>query len=403
MIQLTGLEIQNFLCFSEADLSLDSRGLLCVLGDNRDSGAADSNGAGKSALFEALFWGLFGKTLRAIKLDDVIRRDAEKEGCLVRVSFKDTDTGESYVVLRTRKHHEKGSDVWLESYASDGILKDLRGEKTRSGTQSVIEAVLGMGSDMFKQIVLFGIGGHTRFSELGDAGQKKLLEEILKLSIYERAAASARKQKSDNQKEADKQEIHIQYARSAHAEAKRTHERCFEIAKEYRAQEDLHKARLEREIIELESDIKDTENDIASHVMADAVDHGDLRKQLDRESRELWNREKAEHLSAELEVTQLRDLWHTAKAEKTSLWKDLERLQKLEANECPLCHQKLKKEHDPTPEIERLQGLISEKNSELNRLKDEGELRKSGKEEITKKYREKNQELSALFDAIDEK
>ncbi len=66
MPRFLALDVNAFARFVEPfHLRLDRRGLVLVEGENRDSGDAfDSNGAGKSMLFEALTWAITGKMAR---------------------------------------------------------------------------------------------------------------------------------------------------------------------------------------------------------------------------------------------------------------------------------------------------------------------------------------------------
>ena len=71
-MRIETVKIENFLGISEAELSLDNRGLLLIQGENRDDPSAKSNGAGKSTIPDAISWCLFGKTARGVSSDDVI-------------------------------------------------------------------------------------------------------------------------------------------------------------------------------------------------------------------------------------------------------------------------------------------------------------------------------------------
>lgn len=187
MIQITRISARNFLSFGNLELNISS-GLVCVVGENRDNAAASSNGSGKSSLLEALYWGLYGKTIRKVASDQVIRFDV-KEGCYVKVEFRD-QSGMQYVVERWRGDRSHGNDVHFFSVDASGGQTDLRGEKSRTGehtTQKKIETVIGLSEALFRQVVLFGQGGMERFSQLTDSEKKALLEDILHLTVYEKA------------------------------------------------------------------------------------------------------------------------------------------------------------------------------------------------------------------------
>ncbi|NIR17999.1 MAG: AAA family ATPase, partial [Desulfobacterales bacterium] len=96
------LKAENFLSLGDVKLKLANRGVVLIMGENRDASGASSNGAGKSAIWDAMVWGLFGKTLRGITGDDVVNLKAKKN-CKVRLSLKD-DAGQDVKIIRYRKH-----------------------------------------------------------------------------------------------------------------------------------------------------------------------------------------------------------------------------------------------------------------------------------------------------------
>tara|TARA_Y100000034_G_scaffold108277_1_gene138529 strand:+ start:2945 stop:4552 length:1608 start_codon:yes stop_codon:yes gene_type:complete len=62
-MQIKKVSIQNFYSIKKIDFDFTKyKGVTLIEGENKDTGG--SNGAGKSALFEAVVWGLYGKTIR---------------------------------------------------------------------------------------------------------------------------------------------------------------------------------------------------------------------------------------------------------------------------------------------------------------------------------------------------
>jgi len=54
MASLSHLKVKDFCCIGELDINLKDRGLVLVTGDNQDTSAASSNGAGKSTFFKSI-------------------------------------------------------------------------------------------------------------------------------------------------------------------------------------------------------------------------------------------------------------------------------------------------------------------------------------------------------------
>src|SRR5258708_3412730 len=72
-------------------------GLYLLTGDNQDEPKLGSNGAGKSTLLDAVYWCLFGKSLRGLKASDVITWG--EDHCIVTVSLR---VGRNIVVTRSQ-------------------------------------------------------------------------------------------------------------------------------------------------------------------------------------------------------------------------------------------------------------------------------------------------------------
>lgn len=168
-MRFTELYAENFFTIDKLTLDLADQGLVLVLGENKDAPRADSNGAGKSSLLDALCWGLWGKTIRNLEGDAVVHRFRKKD-CYVRVTFE--DAGRTYVVERFRKHtkHAKPNDLLL---TIDGAVA---AGASMAATQDFITQVLGLDFPTF-QVMMPGAG--IKAADLTDAKIKESLEKIL--------------------------------------------------------------------------------------------------------------------------------------------------------------------------------------------------------------------------------
>ena len=66
MLNFKSIKAKNFLCFENLDVDLQDKGLTLVEGKYLASQRQDSNGAGKSSIFESILFTLYGKTARGI-------------------------------------------------------------------------------------------------------------------------------------------------------------------------------------------------------------------------------------------------------------------------------------------------------------------------------------------------
>ena len=177
------LQLQNFLSFADATVDLSGlRGLVLLSGEHRgSSAAADSNGAGKSALIDGLCWALYGKMARPKhRAEDVVRRTVGAD-TMVRLVFEDA-LGRSIEVRRYRKHSTFKDALYLEVEGAD-----VRGS-SMAETQKRIDTVVGLDHDTFIGSVLYTQHPlRGRFAELGDEQKKELLDAILGAEILGRA------------------------------------------------------------------------------------------------------------------------------------------------------------------------------------------------------------------------
>jgi DNA repair exonuclease SbcCD ATPase subunit len=179
-MKLLRLEVENFLSFAAEALDLP-QGLVAVYGQNADNPGAGSNGSGKSALFDAVAWALYGQTLREIGTDDVVRRGAKT--ATVRLAFE--VDGQSFLIERQR-----GGKSALTLVGPDGT--DLS-QATIAMTQDKINAILGMDFQLFCTVAAF-TQDVLRFARATDKEQKETLEKLLGLDVYGRALEKVRKE-----------------------------------------------------------------------------------------------------------------------------------------------------------------------------------------------------------------
>jgi len=186
-MNILSVEIDNFLIVDHVSVNLHDRGLVRISGVNKDDATSGSNGAGKSTIIEAVYWGLFGDTLRSLKsVDDVINSNVGGN-CAVTVELE--DSGITIRVTRYRKHSKYKNNLFL--YIDD---VDSRGKDNRE-TQEFIEALIGVDKTTFASSIVFGQGyskNLRRFSELTDKEQKECLEKILELEVFQDAFSEAK-------------------------------------------------------------------------------------------------------------------------------------------------------------------------------------------------------------------
>jgi len=155
--------------FGEHVFAFSRKGLVLVSGRNLDDPRCDSNGSGKSSLFDALDWGLFGKVPRGDHVDSVVNEEARS--CQVRVELVD-DAGQAVIIERSRGK-ESNLRFWVG--AEDRQALDVK------ETQACIERVLGLDRDTFHAAVYFGQNDLVRYADSTDSERMETLTRILQL------------------------------------------------------------------------------------------------------------------------------------------------------------------------------------------------------------------------------
>lgn len=169
-MKIVKIELTNYGPFyGTHSFSFDSRGLLLVMGDNQDEPRMDSNGSGKSHVFDALDWCLFPKVPRGDHVDSVINDEAKS--CSV-TTYLENDRGQAASITRKR-----GKKNELQ-FVLDGVD---RSALDMNETQRLIEDFLGLDRDVFHAAVLFGQTDLARYADSSDTERMATLTKILQL------------------------------------------------------------------------------------------------------------------------------------------------------------------------------------------------------------------------------
>lgn len=187
------LKIKNFLIVSDATISLADRGLLLIEGQNDDDESANSNGAGKSSIVDALCWCLFGVTARGVSGDAVINKKAKKE-CVVGVEVWTEDLN-CYYIERGRKSKRLGNNLIVQHVVIDGL--DVGGsceltKTTVAETQKVVNDILGCSYEVFTASIYAAQEKMPDLPALTDKVLKTLIEEAAGIDRLQKASEIAK-------------------------------------------------------------------------------------------------------------------------------------------------------------------------------------------------------------------
>lgn len=187
MLKITNITIKNFLSVGNATqaIRLDQNGLTLILGSNMDAtGGETRNGAGKSTILQAISYGLYGKPLTKIKVDNLIN-NINNKGLMVSIEFE--RDGSVYRIERGRKPQVLR---WFVNDKEQKETNDALGEN--SHTQEEIERVVGMSHTMFLHVLAMNTFT-APFLQMKAAEQRAVIEELLGIMTLSQRAEALKK------------------------------------------------------------------------------------------------------------------------------------------------------------------------------------------------------------------
>lgn len=173
------LLLQNFMSYRDdvPPLDFDGIAIACLAGEN---------GAGKSALLDAMTWALWGKA-RLNSDDDLIALGAVEMSVALEFELDQ----QHYQVIRKRSKGKRAkSELHFHVRNGDG-WRSLSEEVIRE-TQARIDGVLRMDYDLFVNSAYLRQGHADEFTRKPPRDRKQVLADILDLEIYERLEKQAK-------------------------------------------------------------------------------------------------------------------------------------------------------------------------------------------------------------------
>jgi DNA repair exonuclease SbcCD ATPase subunit len=161
-MRILSVKINNILSIEDAYVEFGNSGLMLVEGWNHDVGRA--NGAGKTAIFNALTFALFDKLPRKVTATEILRRGSKSGSVEVHVEVN----GDKYMVRRSRP---KG-------------VTFFKGTEVLTVTQEGFERILGLNYNQFIISMYAAQGTSTRFLSINDSDKKQFLLQLLNLEEF---------------------------------------------------------------------------------------------------------------------------------------------------------------------------------------------------------------------------
>ena len=169
------LKIKNFLSVGEEQVIVKfTKGLHIITGINRDK-EDRRNGVGKSTIADALYFAIFGTTLRDIK-KEFISNNLTDGTCEVQLSFNVNSTrgNDNFTIVRTlnpSKLHifKNGVDKTRDSIANTTVY---------------IGDVLSSSPEVFQNCVIMTLNNTLPFMAKSKIDKRKFIEQVFNLQIF---------------------------------------------------------------------------------------------------------------------------------------------------------------------------------------------------------------------------
>ena len=186
------LRLKNFMCYRDnvAPLNFSSLHVACLCGDN---------GSGKSSIFDAMTWALWGEASRG-KNDDLIYSGQSD----MEVELEFLSGADRYRIIRkySRASATRPPQTMLDLQLFNGDLFKPIAEHVKRETQAKINNLLHLDYPTFINSAMLLQGRSNEFSRKRPGERKEILANILDLSFYDQLEQEARTNADKNKSEA---------------------------------------------------------------------------------------------------------------------------------------------------------------------------------------------------------
>lgn len=187
IVSFETISIQNFLSYGKRQTIKFKDGITAILSMNHDKNN-DTNGGGKSALFNAIAFALFGNTIKDLKKDEIVNRIAG-EDCLVELEFTVDDNGkkDKYCISRGI------APSFCKLYKND---EDI----TLSGipaTNDYIANLIGTSENMFQNTVMMSADDQVPFMRQRKNEKREFIEGVFSLEFIKDMAKIVKSEADD--------------------------------------------------------------------------------------------------------------------------------------------------------------------------------------------------------------
>ena len=188
------IEFKNL--FSHVDSSYEFKNNRCVVifGDNRTDRSLENNGAGKTTLFEAICIALTNDSLRNIKKDNFINREADS--CFISFKLHNPVLRKELIIQRTFFRGSKSANVKI----FENGIQNTQVTSVAEANKRVLE-LIGISREDLLRYYIISQDNHYTFFTASDAEKKEIMNRITSADMINPAIEELNNRKTIKQDE----------------------------------------------------------------------------------------------------------------------------------------------------------------------------------------------------------
>lgn len=128
------------------------------------------NGAGKTSIFEAIVWCIYGVT--KLKADNVVNKTVGEN---TKVELEFTENNKDYIITRYRKHKTHKNNVYIFENGTNISLKN------QADTQELIQKIVGIDSRAFMSSIVLSSETYKQFLRETNSVRLQIFESVFSL------------------------------------------------------------------------------------------------------------------------------------------------------------------------------------------------------------------------------
>lgn len=344
-IKFKNLLIQNFLSVGEEKLNLNfQQGINLITGINKDK--ESKNGCGKTTILDALYWCIFGNTIRDIKKDKIVHNHSNLTS-KVELEFEILDIQKStcFKIERTLNP----SKLFLYKKETDTTYSTIQ------KTDEAIKDLIGANEELFRNSIIMSLDNTLPFMAQKKIEKRKFIEGILQINIFSEMLSKVRQDYNDLKK-------NYEILTNSHQEK----QKMLNFLNEQKVKNDEIK---KQKINSIKSKIIENENKLKNNKPKDFLAKKEkIQQSLDKTEVVL---EKIEE-----KIEKYQDIILTEAKKESKIQTEIENIEKQiktiknKTGLCPTCKRKLTEEDDVSinQHIEELVKQLTEKETIYNKV-----------------------------------